>query len=150
MKLSIEYELENAGWARLKLSNETDSYEASVSYLNDSLCELAQLAIDLKNGRKETKTIFMDEPGELHLVIILRNNLAEYEARWFEDWASWNMHSIDDYKVVLSGGTCPNQIIEQITSILLNIIDNVGMEKYKELWVEHDFPAKHLDELLNV
>lgn len=91
----------------------------------------------------------MDEPGELQLLVSITEDNAAYEARWFDDWQSWGMVQDENYRVLLQG-TCPAlKIVQQITKILWQIHQNIGPEKYKELWVEHDFPIKQFKEIVN-
>ncbi|GAB4195272.1 MAG: hypothetical protein Tsb002_27610 [Wenzhouxiangellaceae bacterium] len=149
MKFGIEYKLEEHGWATVVLTDGVEKYESPVSYLHDSLAELAQMAIDLKNGLSKTKTIFMDEPGELQLVVNVKDEVAHYEGRWFKDWASWNMHPESEYEVVVHGTCSVARVIQQITSILWNIHQNIGPTEYKERWVEHEFPIKQFNVLAN-
>ncbi len=149
MKFEIEYKLEEHGWATVIVTDGETTYDSPVSYLHDSLGELAQLAIDLKHGVSETKAVFMDEPGELQLVVSVKDGIAFYEARWFNDWASRNMHPESEYKVVVSGQCKPSRIIQQVSSLLWNIHQSIGPEKYKEIWVEHEFPIKQFQVLLN-
>jgi hypothetical protein len=149
MKFGIEYKLEEHGWATVVLTDGSNTYDSPVSYLHDSLGELAQMAIDLKNGIPEVKVVFMDEPGELQLVVQVKEDIAYYEARWFNDWASWNMHPESEYKVVLSGESSPARIVQQISTVLWNIHKNIGPEQYKERWVQHEFPTTIFNQLSN-
>ncbi|MCP3923769.1 MAG: hypothetical protein GY714_14400 [Desulfobacterales bacterium] len=70
-----------------------------------------------------------------------------FEIRWFEDWASWNMYPADKYKVILSGITTLNRVTGEIITALKNIYETHGLEKYKELWVEHEFPINEFKQL---
>ncbi|WP_299977787.1 hypothetical protein [uncultured Pseudoteredinibacter sp.] len=149
MKFGIEYKLEDHGWATVVLTDDAEKYKSPVSYLHDSLAELAQMAIDLKNGLPEAKVVFMNEPGELQLVVIVKDQIANYEGRWFNDWASWNMHPESEYKVVVHGSCSVARIIQQITSVLWDIHKNIGVEEYKDRWVEHEFPIKKFEVLAN-
>jgi hypothetical protein len=149
MKFIIEYQLEEHGWAKIGFSNEIDSISSQVSYLHDSLLDLSLMALQIKSGCKNAKAIFMDEPGELQLLVSITEDNAAYEARWFDDWQSWGMVQDENYRVLLQG-TCPAlKIVQQITKILWQIHQNIGPEKYKELWVEHDFPIKQFKEIVN-
>jgi hypothetical protein len=149
MKFGIEYKVGEHGWASVKLTDGTVSYESAVSYLHDSLGELAQMAIDLKNGLNEAKAIFMDEPGELQFLVTANEDIACYEARWYKDWASWDIGPKSEYEVVLKGQCSPIRIIQQVSANLWNIHQNIGPEKYKELWGEHEFPLKQFKVLSN-
>lgn len=149
MKFEIEYKLENHGWATVVLTDGEAEHASPVSYLHDSLTELAQMAIDLKNGLAEAKTIFMDEPGELQLVVSAEGEVAHYEGRWFNDWASWGMHPESEYQVVAKGRCSVARVIQQIISVLLNIHQDIGPDEYKKRWIEHEFPIKQFQELVN-
>ena len=70
-----------------------------------------------------------------------------FEVRWFDDWASWNMYPADKYKVVLSGSTTLERVTGEIFASLKNIYDTHGLKKYKELWVEHEFPINEFNQL---
>ncbi|HED34635.1 MAG TPA: hypothetical protein ENJ08_10550 [Gammaproteobacteria bacterium] len=91
----------------------------------------------------------MDEPGELHLVVNVEKEKANYEVRWFNDWASWGMYSETDYRVLLKGTETTTGIVQQITKVLWEINQHIGPEKYKELWCEHEFPLQQFKKLAN-
>ena len=98
------------------------------------------MAIDLKNRVREAKAVFMDEPGELQLVVKVVDEIVHYEGRWFNDWASWNMHPASDYQTMVQGTCSVSRVIQQITTVLWNIHQYIGPVEYKERWVEHEFP----------
>ncbi len=149
MKFTISYKVEGHGWAMVYLSDGEATVDSPVSYLRDSLLDLAKMALSMKAGHGESKAVFMDEPGELQLVVDIEDGQAQYEARWFKDWASWGMHPESDYEVVLKGFTTPTRMVQQITQVLYEIHQNLGPEKYKALWCEHEFPMREFKELAN-
>jgi hypothetical protein len=148
-KLSIEYVVDKAGWAEARISNGKDKAIITVSYLHDSLLELAQMAVSLRNGVKETKVLFMDEPGEHQFIVSTEGNEASYEVRWYSDWESWGFRKKSEFKLVLKGIAPVQRIVQQITQALWHIHEEIGPVKYKELWVEHEFPEKQFKELAN-
>lgn len=138
--MEIEYKVENAGWALVKISEGYKKIVLSPSYLHDSLKDLAESALQLQT-KNEKKVVFMDEPGEHWLVLKKSNeNTIDYEVRWYEDWASKNFVAEDDYIIVLSGTTTLTKYINQVRKILINIYEELGPELYKEKWIMHDFP----------
>ena len=147
MKLSISYKVHEHGWAMVYFSDGEKTIDSRVSYLHDSLGELAEMAISIKAGHSESKVFFMDEPGELIFIVLLNNEEANYEVRWFNDWSNWGMNS--EYKVLLKGTATPKRIVQQITTVLWDIHQNIGPDKYKELWCEHDFPIQQYKKLAN-
>lgn len=149
MKFSIEYKVQEHGWAEVFISDGETTIDSPVSYLHDSLRELAEMAISIKAGHKQSKVVFMDEPGELQFLVTLKGEQANYEARWYNDWASWGMGSESEFKPMLQGSCSSSRIVHQITKVLWHIHQNVGPEKYKELWGEHEFPVKQFTVLAN-
>ena len=50
LSLSISYIVEDAGWAKITISDGDEEIENDVSYLHDSLRDLANLAIEMRSG----------------------------------------------------------------------------------------------------
>lgn len=141
----IDYEVEDAGWATGRIGNGINVVEFDVSYLHDSLKELAQSAIGIKE--KEMKSvIFMAEPGENKLIISKEENgKIMYELRWYKDWASWGLIDENDYETVLKGATTAAKYLNQVRSILIKIMDEIGHLEYRKKWKEHDFPMEEYE-----
>ncbi len=145
--LSLNYILKNAGWAVFEISNGQETLSFDISYLHDSLKNLAESAIDLKT-KSEKSVVFMDEPGEHWLVLKRGDNYTfNYELRWYEDWANWNLINIEKYAIVLKGVTTLPKYINEIRKILIQIFEEFGPEQYKQMWVEHDFPIEEYEKL---
>lgn len=141
-KFTIEYILGNHGWATVKFSNHIGICESPVSYLHDSLDQLADMAIELNRGLPDAKAVFMDEPGELQLCVQTQNTEVTYEVRQYKDWSSWGMHPQDSYNVILSGTCSLKRVVQQINKVLWKIYTEIGPAEYKERWIEHDFPTE--------
>ncbi|MEM9679569.1 MAG: hypothetical protein AAF901_04530 [Bacteroidota bacterium] len=141
MPIDFQYNLGNAGWADAAISAGDDSATMTVSYLHDSLGELTNSMNLLLKGDKESKIIFMDEPGE-HLMSLINSddNKLEIEVRWFDDWASWDMHSKKEYEVVFKRTTSLYDFANKVCNNLDQIYINEGTEGYKEKWVKHEYP----------
>lgn len=142
MPLDFHYNLGDAGWADATISEGNDSATMIVSYLHDSLRELADAMNLLLKGGKESRTIFMDEPGE-HLMSLInpKDDELEIEVRWFKDWASWDMHSKKDYEIVFKRTTSLYEFANKVCDNLERIYIDEGTDGYKEKWVEHEFPV---------
>lgn len=141
MALKINYNLGDHGWASVDMHNGRERVYMTISYLHDSLAEFITAANLLLKGAPDAKVIAMDEPGEhlVHLQSLSAANLA-IEIRWFKDWASWNLITEKEFEVVFK---CHDTILNFSTEIFNNakrILDQHGMEGYKEKWIEHDFP----------
>ena len=149
LSLSISYIVEDAGWAKITISDGDEEIVNDVSYLHDSLRDLANLAIEMRSGANTAKAIFMDEPGELQLVVTKNQNQIDFEVRWFKDWQSWGLTSLSDYDVWLRGEATVQHLVEQVTDVLTQIHKDIGPKKYKEMWVEHEFPLEQYRKLIN-
>ncbi len=141
MAIEFQYNLGEAGWAHATISERNNSVTMTVSYLHDSLGELANAMNLLLKGGKESQTIFMDEPGE-HLMLLInpKDDELRIEVRWFKDWASWDMYSKKDYEVVFKRTTSLYEFANKVCDNLESIYINEGTDGYKKKWVEHEFP----------
>ena len=145
--IQIEYKIDGAGWAIGKIGNGQKLTEFSVSYLHDSLKDLAESAIEI--GKKELKSVvFMDEPGE-HVLILNRKekNLIDYELRWYQDWCSWNLIDENNYDLVIKGQTTVPKYVNQVKNVLDKIMTELGPKEYRKKWMEHDFPIAEFEKL---
>jgi len=73
-KLNIEFELPEHGWSIVKFTNQHAQCEGNVSFLNNSIEQLVDMALELKRGLATTKACFFDEPGELQFIVNLEEN----------------------------------------------------------------------------
>lgn len=143
----LDYRLENHGWATATVSNGEIQKCFDASYLHDTLRNLATSALTIGEV-SSTSVIFMQEPGEIQLILELSNkNELEFELRSFKDWASWNFVSDEEFEVLLNGKTSITQYIQEVRELLKNIYEKTGLEQYKTKWIEHEFPVAEYQEL---
>ena len=124
----------------VSIQDESQSFDITVSYLHDSLRNLAEAAKELRDGADAARVIFMDEPGEIQLILAQGKDTLHYELRWFDDWNSWGMHPDDNFKVVHQGTTTIQQFSGEVNKELKAILKQYGEDGYKERWIEHEFP----------
>ncbi|WP_370000922.1 hypothetical protein [Winogradskyella sp.] len=145
--ISLDYNLEEAGWAIAKIGNGEKTVVLTVSYLHDTLKDLAKSAIYIKE-KKAKRIVFMDEPGEHHLILNkISETEIEYELKWYEDWIDWNAIEDKKYKSLLLGKTKITRYINEVRNILIEIYDSIGIVGYKEKWINHEFPLKEFKHL---
>lgn len=145
MSFSLDYALEGAGWAGAIVRDGDAEVTMSVSYLHDSLNELVQAGVVLAGGGNTARVVFMDEPGEHHLNFSCSNDVATYEVRWYHHWFSWGEGKENENEIVLSGVATRNRVTGEILKVLNYLFEDHGLETYKRLWGEHEFPReKHL------
>ena len=125
----IKYEISGTGWATALIGEEEHLINVTVSYLHDSLKELADAAIKLKDGAPSAKVIFMDEPGEHHLVIERVNDQdIVCDLRWYDDWASWGMYSNDQYRSIYKASSELHDFVKRVKEILEEIYQTMGID----------------------
>jgi hypothetical protein len=144
----IGYVLSGTGWATLSFRADAGPMAFAVSYLHDSLGDLARMGLDLVKGAQHASAVFMDEPGEVHLVVTGEKDELAFELRRYRDWASWGITAMDDYEVVDRGTLQRVDLVRNIHAILERIYVELGLAKYRELWVEHDFPLRTYEGLI--
>lgn len=113
------------------------------SYLSDPLRDLTEATLRLCAGVPEATVVFMDEPGEHHLVLNLSSgDRLAYEIRWFDDWASWGMRPPDRYTTVLRGEATVRRLRHQVLNVLWELDETFGPEGYRERWGRAAFPVE--------
>lgn len=143
----IGYVLSGTGWATFSFRAGAGPMAFAVSYLHDSLDDLARMGVDLVKGARSATAVFMDEPGEVQLMVTGDKDDLGFELRSYADWASWGMTAVADYKVLASGRIRRVELVRNILTILERIYVELGPAKYRELWVEHDFPLRAYEQL---
>ncbi|MBJ2176477.1 hypothetical protein JBL43_19660 [Aureibaculum sp. A20] len=145
--ITIEYILGENGWATANIGNGNIIQQMNVSYLHDTLKQLAESALFIKD-QKGKRIIFMDEPGEHHLIIYrLSEKEIEYELRWYDTWANWNATQDEKFTLILSEKTTITNYINEVRNVLINIWENYGVESYKEKWINHQYPTSEFEKL---
>lgn len=139
MGFTLSYDLENVGWARLILTDGQFRADIGVSYRHDSLRGLAEAAKALKNGASETRTIFVDEPGEVHLVFVRDDEGLIYQVQQFAGWES-QMNVGEVPHVLYQGTTTPAQFVGEVRKQLESVLKTHKIGGYRKKWMNHDFP----------
>ncbi|MFT4175478.1 MAG: hypothetical protein QM627_02370 [Luteolibacter sp.] len=147
MTFSLTYDLEGVGWATVQIQDGKNKVDVTVSYLHDTLRELGEAALALRNGADSVRVVFMDEPGEVHFLGKRRGDSIDYELRWFHDWNSWGMHPDDQFKTFQIGSLTIVKFCEEVQKEFAALLAEYGVEGYKEKWREHEFPTDLFREL---
>lgn len=145
--MKFQYILHDAGWATAILSCQDQTVEMTVSYLHDSLRDLASAALAILNGATEVQVIFMSEPG-VHCLILRRKDetTVSLEIRWYDDWQRWRTGS-SDFETLVSGVTRLAHLRGQVISAMKQILDEYGEIGYQQKWCLHEFPIQEFHQL---
>ncbi|MBK1827587.1 hypothetical protein [Haloferula rosea] len=149
MGFSLTYDLEGAGWAMAQIQDGDEKFDITVSYLHDSLRELGEAARALRGGAESARVVFMDEPGEIQLLLTSSESGLDYELRWFDDWNSWGMHPDDKFESVHRGTTTVPRFFGEVLKEFEALLADHGEEGYREKWHESGFPSDLLLQLRN-
>lgn len=150
MAFALTYDLEGAGWGMARISDGEAVFDITISYLHDTLGELADASIALRDGADSARVLFMDEPGEVHLILRrLGDTCLSYELRWFDDWNSWGITPDDQFTIINIGETTITIFLAEVIRQLTALLEQHGAAGYREKWIEHDFPSKQLDALVS-
>jgi len=145
--MNFTYTLDGTGWATATLAVGEKSVSMTVSYLRDSLRELANAGLRLRNGKTKAAVIFMDEPGEHHLLLKRVGDDLNVEIIWFDDWASWKLEPNTGPKSVFTATVPLTDFLLAATNALKILLDTFGLEGYKKKWIEHEFPLEEYKKL---
>ena len=122
----IAYQLHDAGWASVTVKYGEESHQQAVSYLH------------------EAKVLFLDEPGELALLVSAaeRSNEAEVRLIYSDDFFFSFNFNCSPQQTLWHGKVARYELAENIRLILEDIYLNIGEKEYLERWMEHPFPKK--------
>ena len=150
-RFGFEYELHQAGWATARIRHSDSFVEMPVSYLHDSLRELATATFTISRGAKSSRVVFMDEPGEHHLTLTREEDaMCRYSIDWFNDHHSWGLRIIPGGEHICAGNVSVRRLVQQVYSELYRLHEVFGVAGYKERWVAHEFPHTEMQRLIGV
>jgi hypothetical protein len=142
--MEFKYELDDAGWACASLACDGQFVEMTVSYLHDSLGELASALAELMTGGRRAQVTFMDEPAEHDLVFErTHGDSVDVEVVWHADRIIFPTRT----QSLLRCSVHLADLRDQVVAALRQIFNRYGMEGYKARWIEHEFPIAQLEEL---
>ena len=147
MGFTLTYDLEGAGWAMAQIQDGESKIDATISYLHDTLKELGEAARALFGGAKTARVVFMDEPGEVQLLLCQEGNSLNYELRRFDDWNSWGMHPDDKFETIHRGTTTVQRFCGEVLKEFDALLSQHGEDGYREKWHEAGFPTSLHGEL---
>ena len=142
MAFTLTYDLEGAGWAHARIGNGDHSVDIAISYLHDSLRDLGMAARSFRSNGTQALVVFMDEPGEHHLVVEKREALLSFELRWLNDQPHPKPGVKAAPKVVLAGTCTIDQLVSEVRKEFDALLKQYGIKGYKEKWRLHDFPEE--------
>lgn len=114
--------------------------------LHDSLLDLAQMAISILSGSLDSTACFLDEPGELQLIVRQNDEKASYEVLWYPEGMRGKTTSRQDSEILLQGVTTGRRIVQQINQVLWKIHEQFEAGDYHRRWGK-EFPLHEYQRL---
>ena len=144
--MKFTYQLDGAGWATATIADDGRHRDMTVSYLSDSLYDMAQAAICLLEGADSVRFSFDDEPGE-HRCIVTRSSDTDAQIRvlWFDEL--WSNLPDERGSEVFTSVCTIARFSGEVLSCLQRLLADHGVDGYKKLWVGHDFPSEKFERL---
>jgi hypothetical protein len=144
--MQIVYQLFGAGWADARISDQSSYRDMAVSYLSDSLGDMARAALQLLRGAREVSFSFQDEPGE-HRWTLSRGEADSLRIRilWFED--TFSPRAQEHGTEVFECDCAVLDFVGQVSSVLQTLLQDEGIEGYRRRWQNHEFPLHTLTEI---
>jgi hypothetical protein len=143
--MEITYDLTGGGWARASVSDGTANREMRVTYLSDALADIARAALELLRGARDISFSFQDEPGE-HRWLLKRGEADTLHVRVLRFEDTFSTRTQGGLEVFYSKCTVMD-FVGQVCFVLQNILERVGLEGYRKLWRNSDFPLDTFNEL---
>lgn len=142
--ITIDYNVEDHGWACIHISNGSLIEDIYASYLYDSLKDLADSALEIE-AKKHKTVYFVMEPGECQLVLTMINDKEiEYHLDLYKEWSSNNTQR-EPATRILKGKCSLVNYKNEIRRNLIKIMTDLGPELYKEKWQLRDFPIEQYE-----
>ncbi len=142
---AIDYRLVGTGWSTCSIELDAVRVTVSGSYLSDCLAALADAALLLLRGASEARCSFDEEPGEYRW--ILQHEGTHVRIRILAFPELWGELPDDKGQLILDGKCELPSFAAAMRDALQRVLDEHGLDGYRAMWVEHDFPSAQLSAL---
>ena len=140
MSLKLHYEVSNGGWATLGMHHPRGNAVIDVSYLHDSLLDLAKAAIASITTEELAEVIFVEEPGHVVMEVgpVTGSELPLTVIR-YEDWPE---REANQAEVVLKARIQRDNFVREVAHLLEDIQQKLGEPEYSRRWKLAPFPSE--------
>jgi hypothetical protein len=147
--VSFWYRLVGRGSSEASLYDGVNRAFLSATYLSDALRDLANAVIALFGGAQRSNCSWQEEPGEYRWVFNREGEHLRINILWFEDTFSRELDGRG--KLVYSTECELRRFACQLRDQLCRLLEEHGLEGYRQNWVNYDFPIseyRKLEEIL--
>lgn len=145
----MTYRLSGTGWADCTVCVDGRKADVSASYLSDALGDMARATVAMLKGADETKFSFTEEPGEFRWILrTTGQGRVCVRILWFDEmWGG----KPDDLGKLVWEAECPmSDFGSAVLGVLQGLLDELGLEGYRDTWVQNEFPLESLRQMENM
>ncbi|GHO56789.1 hypothetical protein KSB_52640 [Ktedonobacter robiniae] len=129
------------GWAEASLSDGTNEWTITASYLSDGLSDLLKTVISLVEGAQEGICRWQEEPGEYRWLFSRQEEQIEIRILWFKETFSHRLNDAGRCELVL---TCSlREFATKLRREFSHLLNTLGEEGYAKEW-GYGFPRTDL------
>lgn len=141
MGVSVAYNLTGTGWSECFITIGDQSAHVTASYLDDALGDLLRAVVGLMEGVQEITASFAEEPGEYRWGFQrTRPDKVKVRILMFDEL--WSNLPDEDGKVIMDAECRLRTFAGAVLSASQRVLEEHGIEGYKNQWVEHEFPLQ--------
>jgi hypothetical protein len=144
-ELTFRYRLVGIGWSVAEISDGVNQASLTASYLSDALGDLVRVVLSLLHGAGEGVCSWLEEPGEYRWRFRRVGDELEIQIFWYEDWYELVPDKTGRLHFSTRRSLC--QFASRLEAALKRLLEEYGLEGYRQKWVEHDFPNRELSQL---
>ena len=139
MVVRIDYNLIGRGWSECVLQVDDKKIVLIASYLSDALYNLLYATIRIVKDLNCGTVKFQEEPGEYRWILTrLTKDRLNIRILWFGN--SFSTQIDEEGKVIFEAECRLRTFAGAVLSASQKLLEEYGMEGYKEEWVNHEFP----------
>lgn len=148
--MNISIKLTGTGWLKADIQDNDNEVEITASYLSDAPRDLIKAVNNLLKGSNKESLFWLEEPGMYGWLLEKKDEdvlIKIYDAHyWPNDKDDW-LKIIEKGKLILSLQTSLIDFANNIYVQYAKLLSEFGIEGYKRIWVNYDFPLEEKNEL---
>jgi hypothetical protein len=147
MSIYLKYNLFSSGWSECMINIDEQNVTITASYLDDALGSLASAVVRIVEGISDSTASFAEEPGEYRWRFFKKepDRLIVRIIQFDELWG----HKPDEQGKVIFEAKCRLRTFAgAVVSMLQSVLNNYGIDGYKDKWAAHDFPLMTYNRLI--
>jgi hypothetical protein len=138
-EITFVYHLTGTGWSEANISDGVTHAMLSASYLSDALGDLTRAVLSLLHGAEEDACSWLEEPGEYQWRFRRVGDELAIQILWFDDWYELVLDKTG--RLHFTTRCSLFRFASQLEAALKQLLEEHGLEGYRQKWYEHEFPA---------